>query len=118
MQRQEATTRNDSTGSRRRPFPATLLLLAFLASACSFGPKVVAREDAAITADISGQLAAEPQLSDYDLDVDTSDAVVTVSGTVRNDADRRTTEEIARSTAGVREVDNRVRYDSKAFPER
>lgn len=65
-------------------------------------------DDATITAKVKTALVAEPGLKSLQIDVDTANGVVTLSGTVDSPAvvDRAT--QIAQAVEGVKSVDNRL----------
>lgn len=67
-----------------------------------------ALEDAALTAKIKSKLALDDQIEALRIDVDTSGDVVTLSGTVRSDAERERAVRLARETEGVRRVIDRL----------
>ena len=64
----------------------------------------VAADDAAITAKVKTALLAEPGLKSLDINVDTKDAMVTLSGNVGSNDLRERAKQIASTTAGVRGV--------------
>lgn len=66
-------------------------------------------DDATVTTKIEAKLAADPQVSATNIDVDTRDGVVTLSGLVKTAEARTEAEQLARDTEGVRNVDNRIR---------
>ena len=57
--------------------------------------------DTAITAKIKAKLAADPQLNPFNIDVDTRDGEVTLSGRVGSDDRRREAVDLATRTKGV-----------------
>jgi hyperosmotically inducible protein len=65
-------------------------------------------DDATITARIKTALIAEPGLKGFAIDVDTSQNIVSLRGTVASDAARKKAEEIARDTQGVKAVRNEL----------
>jgi hyperosmotically inducible protein len=65
-------------------------------------------DDATITAKIKTALIAAPGLKGMAIDVDTSQNVVSLSGTVPSDTARKEAEDIARKTEGVKEVRNNL----------
>jgi BON domain len=67
-----------------------------------------ALDDAALTAKIKSKMALDDTVKALDVDVDTSNGVVTVSGTVRSDAERQRALQLARETDGVRQVTDRL----------
>ncbi|HKW38099.1 MAG TPA: BON domain-containing protein [Burkholderiales bacterium] len=68
-----------------------------------------AADDTAITAKVKSALIAEPNLKSTDINVETKDATVTLSGTVATSELRDRAKQIASSTTGVKNVvDNLV----------
>jgi osmotically-inducible protein OsmY len=68
-----------------------------------------AADDTAITAKVKAALIAEPGLKSTDINVDTKEATVTLSGTVASNELRDRAKQIASSTSGVKNVvDNLV----------
>ena len=63
-----------------------------------------AADDSAITAKVKAAILAEPGLKSLQIDVDTKDATVTLSGSVDSDMLRDRAKQIALSTEGVRDV--------------
>ncbi|MCC7417864.1 MAG: BON domain-containing protein [Acidobacteria bacterium] len=74
-----------------------IIAAAALAAGCS-------RSDAAITTNIVSKLAADETVKSQQIDVNTKDRVVTLSGTVQNEAEEAKALEIARNTRGVANV--------------
>jgi len=64
----------------------------------------MAGDDAAITAKVRTALLAEPSLKSFDINVDTKDAMVTLSGNVGTNDLRDRAKQISSSTAGVNGV--------------
>jgi hyperosmotically inducible protein len=64
----------------------------------------LATDDAAITAKVRTALMAEPGLKSLDINVDTKDAMVTLSGNVGSNDLRDRAKQIASTTAGVKGV--------------
>jgi hyperosmotically inducible periplasmic protein len=62
--------------------------------------------DAAITDQVQARLASEPNLETTNIDVTTNNGVVTLRGTVRDDAARSAADRAVMSIAGVRSVNN------------
>jgi hyperosmotically inducible protein len=60
--------------------------------------------DAAITAKVKAAILAEPGLKSLEINVDTKDATVTLSGNVQSDMLRDRAKQIAMSTEGVKDV--------------
>jgi hypothetical protein len=81
---------------------ATAALLALLAGCGS------SRPDAAITTDIQSKLFSAPDVKTASVDVATSGGVVTLSGTVPNDAARYEAYKIANETQGVTKVTDQM----------
>jgi hyperosmotically inducible protein len=65
-------------------------------------------DDASVTAKVKTALIAEPGLSGMAIDVDTSQNVVTLNGTVASDDLRQRAERVARGIEGVKEVKNNL----------
>lgn len=63
-----------------------------------------AADDTAITAKVKAAILAEPGLKSLQINVDTKDATVTLSGNVESDAMRDRAKQIAMSTDGVKNV--------------
>jgi hyperosmotically inducible periplasmic protein len=64
----------------------------------------VVADDSAITAKVKAAILAEPGLKSLQINVDTKDATVTLSGNVDSDMLRDRAKQIAMSTEGVRDV--------------
>ena len=62
------------------------------------------RPDAWLTAKVQSKYFLDDEVKGLDIDVDTNEGVVTLSGTVRSEAERRQALALARNTEGVREV--------------
>lgn len=67
--------------------------------------------DAWITTKIKSKLTGDPQLNPFNIDVDTQDGNVTLSGKVKDDASRNEAEKLARNTKGVEDVDNQLQVE-------
>ena len=65
-------------------------------------------DDASITTKVKSALIADPNLSGLSIDVDTSQNVVTLRGTVMSDEMRRQAEQLTRNVEGVKEVKNEL----------
>lgn len=65
-------------------------------------------DDAGITASVKAKLAADPEVKAHEIDVDTLDGEVRLSGIVDDSATRAEAEKLARSTDGVRRVKNEL----------
>lgn len=67
-----------------------------------------AMSNAQLTAKIKAKMALDDRVRALAIDVDTSGDVVTLSGTVRSDAERQRALQLARETDGVRSVIDRL----------
>lgn len=65
-------------------------------------------DDATLTARVKTKLAADPQVNPFNIDVDTTNGVVTLRGRVRDDETRAEAEKLAQDTSGVRAVHNEI----------
>ena len=64
--------------------------------------------DPGVTTAVKSKLAADERTSAMKIDVDTSNKVVTLSGTVPTEAEKAAAEQVAKSTEGVTSVVNRL----------
>lgn len=87
---------------------AALVALLSLGACASNQTAGEAVDDAAITAKVKSKLAADPEINPFNIDVDTRDGVVTLSGTVEKAEARSEAEDLARGTDGVRRVVNNI----------
>jgi hyperosmotically inducible protein len=69
--------------------------------------------DPAITAAVKTSLLADPQASGLKIDVDTKDAIVTLTGTVKTADEKAHAEDVAKNTKGVTSVVNSLKVSSK-----
>ena len=67
-----------------------------------------ALENAALTAKIKSKMALDDSVKALDINVDTSNGVVTLTGTVHSEAERTRAVQLARETAGVTSVNDRL----------
>jgi len=74
--------------------------------------------DAAITAKVKSRLAADPDVSAREIDVDTLDGRVRLSGVVDSRYERAEAVRVARRTEGVRAVDNDLRVGDPTLGEK
>jgi len=86
---------------------AVLLFGAALAVACG-------QTDAGITTAVKSKLAADDTVKAYEINVDTRDHVVTLTGEVQSSAARDQALRLARETNGVRDVVDRLRVGETA----
>jgi hyperosmotically inducible protein len=77
------------------------VLVAALSAAC-------AQTDPGITTAVKGKLAADDAVKAYQIDVDTNNKVVTLSGTVETAMAKARAVELARATDGVADVVDRL----------
>ena len=68
-------------------------------------------EDVVLTAKVKTALALSKSASAFDIDVDSDDGTVTLTGDVSSDEARAAVLDIARDTAGVLEVVDRIQVD-------
>ena len=73
---------------------------------------IIAR-DGAITATVKSKFIGDKYVDAFDIDVDTHEGVVTLSGDVSNTIARDQAEKLARGVNGVREVDNQIKVIRK-----
>jgi len=74
-----------------------------LLGACQKGP-----DDAALTTSVKAQMAAQSQALASMVNVETKEGVVTLTGTVDNDAAKRQAEQAAKGVANVKSVVNNL----------
>ena len=79
------------------------------AAACS-------QSDPGITTAVKSKLAADETVKAYQIDVDTADRVVTLSGTVENTAAKEQAVVLARQTEGVRDVVDHITVGAQTAP--
>jgi len=70
--------------------------------------------EAATTTAVKTALALNKQVSSYEIHVATDNGVVTLTGQVPTDGDKKTVEDITRSTKGVENIVNNLNVDPKA----
>ena len=68
-----------------------------------------ALEDGALTAKIKSKMALDDTIQFTRIDIDTTDRVVTLTGTVDTDAQRQRALQLARETEGVQKVVDRLK---------
>ncbi len=92
---------------------AALLVAGLVATGCAStqtaGQQI---DDAEITASVKTKLAADPEVKAHEIDVDTIDGEVRLSGIVDDAATRAEAEKLARGTDGVRRVKNELEVGS------
>ena len=67
--------------------------------------------DGWITTKVKAKITADPQLNPFNIDVDTEDGVVILSGIVESEESRQEAEKLARDTKGVVDVDNHLEVE-------
>lgn len=65
-------------------------------------------DDGWITTKVKTKFAADPELNPFNINVDTTEGVVTLTGRVETEAAAEEAEELARATKGVKKVNNRL----------
>jgi hyperosmotically inducible periplasmic protein len=73
---------------------------------------VAAIDDATITTKVKTAVLAEPGLKTLQIDVDTKNGVVSLSGTVDNQSMKERAAQVAQAVTGVRSVDNNLTVKS------
>lgn len=94
------------TNTRPRSFVVALLATAAMTFAgCSTTQSTVDQiDDSAITASVKTRMAADPDVKAHEIDVDTVDGKVTLTGKVGSQAVRAEAVRLAQNTEGVRSV--------------
>ncbi|HEX2641821.1 MAG TPA: BON domain-containing protein [Thermoanaerobaculia bacterium] len=93
--------------------PAVCLMMAFALAltlgACS-STKTAGEQldDAGITAKVKAKLTADGDINPFNIDVDTNEGVVTLTGKVAKEEARTKAERYARDTDGVKRVNNLI----------
>lgn len=88
---------------------AAVLMVATQIGCATTRPVGTQMDDKAISAEVKGKLAADPDVKASEIDVDTINGEVRLSGTVATEAQKREAEKIARSTNGVKRVKNDIK---------
>jgi hyperosmotically inducible protein len=85
-------------------------LVGAIAALCLLGGTARGTEtsDSMITTKIKTELAGHKSVSALKTHVETSDGIVTLTGSARSDAEKELVERYARDVQGVKEVDNRI----------
>jgi hyperosmotically inducible protein len=88
-----------------RTLATALVALAFAIAGCrstqSPGTQI---DDSWITTKINSKMAADPEVKMRNVSVETDEGVVTLTGRVESDAERREAVQLARDTEGVKSV--------------
>ncbi|QBQ55682.1 BON domain-containing protein [Nitrosococcus wardiae] len=88
-----------------------IILMTILMLGCASSPEKGRGEyvsDAWITSKVKSALIADPQVSGFDIQVETYRGIVQLSGFVDTREQSREAEDVARSIEGVRDVENRI----------
>jgi osmotically-inducible protein OsmY len=70
-------------------------------------------DDATITTKIEAKLTADPNVSAFNVDADTNNGVVRLSGTVKHAEAKAEAEKLARQTDGVKRVINDIKVEAE-----
>lgn len=89
---------------KRLVIPTIIVFVAFLA-----GCNSQAIDDSAITAKVKSKLATDSQTSAIKISVETNGGVVTLTGNVPSDTEKSKAETLAKSTDGVKRVQNEIK---------
>jgi len=100
--------RSPSTVGQKMDRPSETATTAANAANDSMNRPANAVDDAAITAKVKTAIMAEPGLKSTEINVDTKDAVVTLTGTVPSAPLKDRAKEIASSVTGVRSVQDNL----------
>lgn len=93
--------------------------LLLLGTACSSTQPVGEQfDDAAITTKVEAKMAANSDVSAFNVDVHTNEGVVRLSGTVKTAAAKAEAEKVARGTEGVRQVINDIEVGERDLGDR
>src|SRR5262245_29318406 len=79
-------------------------------------PTCAETTEAQITDSVKAKIAAAPSLKDQSINVSSSGRVVTLTGKVKNSAEKGVATKAARSVACVKKVDNKLEAEKKATP--
>jgi len=112
----KATTKPNSYVSIATTIALSVLLAS--AAACSANKSINAQaDDAATTAAVKSRLMANPEVSSYEIDVDSTDGAVRLSGWVETQAERAAAQRVATQTEGVRSVKNEIKIGDPSLSE-
>ena len=93
---------------------AALLLFVGLAACKTTSSPHRQVDDSAIKASVKAKLAADVRLSTLtNVEVNSTDGIVTLAGKVRSEEERRMAGEVARSVDGVVRVDNNLQVEGR-----
>lgn len=91
-------------------FASAVVALSGCSSTRSTGEVI---DDASITTAVKAKFAADPEVKAHEIDVDTVDGVVTLSGNIDNNSVRGEAIQLARNTDGVRGVTDNLSVKSE-----
>ena len=91
--------------------PVVLIAVGLFFAGCSSQ----AVDDSTVTAKVKTKLAADTQTSAIKIGVDTAAGVVTLSGTVPTDTEKKKAEELAKNTDGVKRIVNKISVDPNSL---
>ena len=86
---------------------AVVLMLSTVACMTTVSPKQQLK-DSEVTAAVKTSFAADPDVAAHNIDVDTVEGVVTLTGKVKSDAEKVKAGRLARNTGGVKRVNNNL----------
>ena len=114
-----ALQRNRSLASRSvlHNLATTLAIVLVIGTiGCAATQPIVQRDDLTISNDVRARIAADAEVRDSKVLVETNAGIVRISGAVATEPERNSAERIARETPGVRGVDNDVRFGATTLP--
>jgi osmotically-inducible protein OsmY len=89
-------------------------LLMSASAACLIVAVGCGQTDPGVTTAVKSKMAADDTVKAYQINVDTADGVVTLSGTVETQAAKNQAVSLARETNGVRDVVDRIKVNAEA----
>lgn len=97
-----------------------VIAIVLLTTACASSSRTVGTkvDDSAITSRVKSKLAADPEVNPFNIDVDTTNGVVRLTGTVEDQATRQAAVELAERTDGVVRVDNNLQIGERTLGDR
>ena len=109
----EAKTRAVEVAQTTKGVSSVQDRLAVAPAAVATSGATEALTDGALTASVKTALLADPLSSGLKIDVDTANAVVTISGTVPTTAEKTRAEDVAKNVPGVSSVVNDLKVSPK-----
>lgn len=96
-----------------------VILVAGGLSACSTNQAMDTQvSDSAITTKVKAKLTGDPEINPFNVDVDTDEGVVRLSGAVDDWATYEEAEDLARNTRGVKYVENDLKVGERSLGDR